>query len=83
MKALNGILGEKFKKGKADINNGYPILSKHIVDTDKQAKEKFEILMKQMLDKKIIDENLKNTNPLKWIGLMNNYKYSAEELIYS
>lgn len=39
--------------------------------------------MKQMLDKKIIDENLKNTNPLKWIGLMNNYKYSAEELIYS
>ena len=42
---MNGILGEKFKKGKADINNGYPILSKHIVDTDKQAKEKFEILM--------------------------------------
>ena len=54
MKALNGILGEKFKKGKADINNGYSILSKHIVDTDKQAKEKFEILMKQMLDKKIL-----------------------------
>lgn len=51
---MNGILGEKFKKGKADINNGYPILSKHIVDTDKQAKEKFEILMKQMLDKKLL-----------------------------
>ncbi len=27
LKALNGILGEKFKKDKANINNGYPILS--------------------------------------------------------
>ena len=80
---MNGILGEKFKKGKADINNGYPILSKHIVDTDKQAKEKFEILMKQMLDKNPIDENLKDTDPLQWIGLMNNYKRCTEKIIYS
>ena len=57
-------------------------LRKHIVETDKQAKERFEILMKQMLEKNPIDENLKNTNPLKWIGLMNNYKNSAEEIIY-
>ena len=56
-------------------------LRKHIVETDKQAKEKFEILMKQMLDKKPINENLKDTNPLKWVGLMNNYKYSVEEII--
>ena len=56
-------------------------LRKHIVETDKQAKEKFEILMKQMLDKKTIDENLKDTDLLKWVGLMNNYKYSVEEII--
>ena len=37
----------------------------NIGKTDKQAKEKFEILMKQMLDKKPIDENLKDTDPLK------------------
>ena len=30
-----------------------------------------------------IDENLKDTDPLKWIGLMNNYKYCVEEIIYS
>ena len=58
-------------------------LRRHIVETDKQAKEKFEILMKQMLDKNPIDENLKDTDPLKWCGLMNNYKYSAEEIMYS
>lgn len=56
-------------------------LRKHIVDTDKQAKERFEMLMNQMLEKNPIDENLKNTDTLKWVGLMNNYKYSVEEVI--
>ena len=56
-------------------------LRKHIVETDKQAKRRFEILMKQMLEKSPIDENLKNTDPLKWTGLMNSYKYSVEEII--
>lgn len=39
--------------------------------------------MKQMLEKNPIDENLKDTDPLKWIWLMNNYKYCVEEIIYS
>lgn len=56
-------------------------LRKHIVDTDKQAKERFETLMKQLLKKNPIDEGLKNTDTLKWVGLMNNYKHSAEEII--
>ena len=56
-------------------------LRKHIVETDKQAKERFEILMKQMLEKNPIDENLKNIDPLKWAGIMNNYKSSIEEII--
>ena len=37
--------------------------------------------MKQMLDKNPIDENLKDTDPLKWTKLMNNYKHSSEEII--
>lgn len=57
-------------------------LRKHIVDTDKQAKQKFETLMQQMLEKNPIDENLKNTDPLKWTGLVNNYKNSIEEIIF-
>ena len=58
-------------------------LRKHIVDTDIQAKERLEILMKQILDKNPIDENLKDTAPLMWAGLMNNYKYSVEEIIFN
>ena len=57
-------------------------LRKNIVETDKQAKRKFEILMNQMLEKNPIDEDLKDTNPLKWTGLMNNYKHSVEEVIF-
>lgn len=57
-------------------------LRKHIVDTDIQAKERLEILMKQMLGKNPIDENLKDTDPLKWTGLMNNYRHLAEEIIF-
>lgn len=57
-------------------------LRKHIVNVDIQAKERLEILMKQMLNKNPIDENLKDTDPLKWTGLMNNYKHSVEEIIF-
>lgn len=53
-----------------------------IVDTDIQAKKRLDILMMQMLDKNPIDENLKDTDPLKWTGLMNNYKCMAEEIIF-
>ncbi len=57
-------------------------LRKHIVETDKQAKRRFEIFMKQMLERNPIDENLKNTDPLKWTGLINSYKHSIEEIVF-
>lgn len=56
-------------------------LRKHIVETYKQAKRRFELLMKQMLKRNPIDENLKDTDPLEWTGLMNNYKHLAEEIV--
>lgn len=57
-------------------------LRKHIVDVDIQANERLKTLMRQMLNKKPIDENLKDTDPLKWFGLMNDYKHSVEEIIF-
>ncbi len=55
------------------------ILRKHIVETDKQAKSRVELLMNDMLKK---NPNLKNTDPLKWTGLMNNYKHCVEKIVY-
>ncbi len=57
-------------------------LRKHIVDTDIQTKSRVGLLMNEMLKKNPIDENLKNIDPLKWTGFMNNYKHSAEEIIF-
>ncbi len=56
-------------------------LRKHIVETNKQSKRRFEVLIKQILEKISIDENLKNTAHLKWTEPMNNYKHSLEEII--
>ena len=74
---------KEYKKAEYSIMLLDGNLRKHIVDTDIQAKERFEILMNQMLEKNPIDENLKDTDPLRWCGLMNNYKHYAEEIIYS
>ncbi len=49
----------------------------------KEAKARYDILMKQMLEKNPIDEKLKDTNPLKWVSLMNNYKYCAKKISFS
>ena len=73
---------KNYKKAEYIIMFMSRTLRKHIVETDKQAKQRFELLMAQMLEKNPIDEDLKNTDPLKWTGLMNNYKHSVEEIIF-
>lgn len=35
-----------------------------------------------MADQDNTNEQLKETNQLLWVGLMNNYKLSAEEIVY-
>ena len=46
---------EKHKKANYTIMFMDGTLRKHIVDTDKQAKARYDILMKQMLEKNPID----------------------------
>lgn len=72
---------KNYKKAEYIIIFMNKTLRKHIVGTDKQAKRKVAMLMAQMLEENPIDENLKHTDPLKWTGLMNNYKHSVEEII--
>lgn len=74
---------KKHKKADYTIMLLDGVLRKHSIDIDKQAKARYDILMKQMLEKNPIDEKLKDTNPLEWVSLMNNYKYCAEEIIFS
>ena len=56
-------------------------LQKHLMEIDKIANERFDLLMKQFAQKENITEELKAKDQLKWVGLMNNIKLSAEEII--
>ncbi len=56
-------------------------LQKHLMQIDKQANKKFELLMKQLATKENITEELKATNQMEWVGKMNNIKNCAEEII--
>ena len=56
-------------------------LQEHLLEINKTANDRFEFLMKQLIKKENITEELKATDQLKWVGLMNNIKNSVDEII--
>ena len=56
-------------------------LQDYLIEIDKTANERFELLMKQFIEKENITEELKATNQLEWVGKMNSIKQSAEEIV--
>lgn len=58
-------------------------LKKHLMEIDKLAKERVEFLIKQQAERQNVDEKLKEKDQLKWVGMMNNIKNSAEEIVIS
>ena len=56
-------------------------LTEHLNAVDQEAREQVEMIMKQMAEKKGVTEELKVQDQMKWVGLMNNIKVSAEEII--
>ena len=56
-------------------------LQDHLIEIDKTANERFELLMKQFIEKENITEELKATNQLEWVGKMNSIKNAVEEII--
>lgn len=56
-------------------------LAKHLGEIQTIATEMLEKLVKELAEKENITEELKLKNQLKWVGLMNNIKHSAEEIV--
>lgn len=56
-------------------------LQEHLEQIDKEAQKRYDIIIKQLVEKENITEELKQKNQLKWVGLMNNFKNLAEEII--
>lgn len=70
-----------YKKGEYELMRINCSLRKHIAKIDLQAKIKVKLLISQFKENENISEDLKNTNPLEWVGIMNNIKNRAEEIV--
>lgn len=69
------------KKAEYIILNMDGEIKKHLMEIDKLAKERVEFLIKQQARRQNVDEKLKQNDQLKWVGMMNNIKNSAEEIV--
>ena len=80
-----GMLRKQFLKEYRSARYQYLLLTgklnEHLNQTDQEAREQVEMLMKQMAEKQGVNENLKRQDQMKWVRLMNNIKVSAEEIV--
>ena len=57
-------------------------LNAHLADVDRQAKELFLRLVKQMADAEGITETLKASDQMEWVRRMNSCRDRATEIVY-
>ena len=56
-------------------------LTEHLAEIERSAQKMVEQTVTQMAQAEGVAEELKATDPLRWTGLMNNLRHSAEELV--
>lgn len=53
----------------------------YLADLNGQAKIRLEVIIQQMKQTEKVTEQLKAENQMEWVGLMNNLKACAEEIV--
>lgn len=80
-----GMLRKQFLKEHKSARYQYLLLTgklnEHLNQTDQEAREQVEMLMKQKAEKQDVTEELKAQDQMEWVRLMNNIKASAEEIV--
>ena len=56
-------------------------LNEHLHEVDEECYERVELVMEQMKVGAGITEELKASDQMEWVGLMNNVKSAAEEIV--
>ena len=56
-------------------------LNEHLHSIDEQALEQLDLLTAQMAEQMDVTEELKASDPMRWVQMMNNIKASAEEIV--
>lgn len=80
-----GILRKNFlKEHRSGLYSSYLLTGKltaHLNEVDWQARERMEILVRQMMEKQEITEELKAQDQMAWVGAVNNIRNAAEEIV--
>ena len=58
-------------------------LNSYLKEIQKTATERVEQIIKQLKEKSKLTEEMKNTDMLYWVGMMNNFKNQAEEIVFN
>ena len=56
-------------------------LNEHLHDIDQQAHEQIDLHISQMSGRMGVTEELKSSDPMRWVQMMNSIKASAEEIV--
>ena len=56
-------------------------LNQHLYETEQEAKRQIALTLSRLVKDRGITEELKATDPLRWVQEMNNAKQSAEEIV--
>ena len=84
-------LGKYGRMRKADLKEHRPLLYNqllmseklypHLQEIDETAQNRLEQLMSQLTQTAGVTEQLKASDPMQWVGLMNTCKAQAEEIL--
>ena len=56
-------------------------LNKHLKEIQETAQERIDLIIEQLKQQNNLTEEMKNTDQLYWVSMMNNFKDTAEEII--
>ncbi len=56
-------------------------LNKHLKEIQETAQTRVDIIIEQLKQQNNLTEEMKNTDQLYWVGMMNNFRNTAEEII--
>ena len=56
-------------------------LTEHLNAVDDETQERMDILVRQMMEKQGVTEELKARDQMVWVGVVNNIRNAAEEIV--
>ena len=56
-------------------------LNKHLKEIQETAEKRIDIIIEQLKQQNNLTEEMKNTDQLYWVSMMNNFKNTAEEIV--